>query len=182
MPEVLHVASVLLYEPKEKEHEKLSLCQCSAATTPFFPKRATDRRRDGWMTRNYSSTGILRVNISCKNTPRGQEQKNQQVLQGAMGGRLVGLLYLEPVFPGIISSSDFCTWISICGFSDKVRVEGPPCDVFISTYGLFVKCTAKYKGNREHKGNLNHREGHLFYVKWCLVGKMIIARELIKVL
>lgn len=107
------------------------------------PKRATDRHRDGWTTQNYSSTGIWRINISCKNTPSGQEQKNQQVHRGATGGRHIGFLFLEPVFLGIISSSDFCTWISICGFSDGLRVEGPPFDVFINMYCLFVKCATK---------------------------------------
>lgn len=100
----------------------------------------------------------LGKNISCKNTPSNQEQKNQQVHQGATGGRHVGRLYLDPLFLGIISSSDFCTWISICGFSDGPRVEGPPFDVFINMYCLFVKCATKLEGGREHKRTLNHRE------------------------
>lgn len=126
--------------------------------TSFLPKRTADRHGDGWTTQNYSSTGILGINISCKNTPSNQEQKNQQVHQGATGGRHVGRLYLDPLFLGIISSSDFCTWISICGFSDGPRVEGPPFDVFINMYCLFVKCATKLEGGREHKRTLNHRE------------------------
>lgn len=133
----------IVSEKKLYEQLGLGLYYWSAATTSLLPQRATDRHRDGWTTQNYSSTGILRINISCKNTLKGQEQKNQQVHQGATGGRLVGLLYLELVFLGTISSSDFCTWISICGFANRPRVEGPAFDVTINMYCLFVKCTTK---------------------------------------
>lgn len=144
------VTSVLLYQPEKKLCEQLSpsLHEWSAATTSFLPQRATDRQRDGRTTQNYSSTGIFRINISCKNTPSGQEQKNQQVHQGATGGRHVCLPYLEPVFRGIISSFDLCEamWISICGFSNGPRVEGPLFDVFINL--LVCKMHHKVEGKQ----------------------------------
>lgn len=99
---------------------------------PSPRKQLTDRQRDGWMTQNYSSASILRINIAFKNTPSGQEQRNQQVQQGAAGRRHVGLLDLEPVLRKI--SSALCSWMSICGFSVGHRVEGSPFDVFIHMY------------------------------------------------
>lgn len=101
-------------------------------------EQQTDTETDGRPTIT-AQHAFLRKNISCKNTPSSQEQRNQQVHQGATGGRHVDLLYLESVFLGLISSSDFGTWISICGFSDGPRVEGPPFDVVINMYCLFVK-------------------------------------------
>lgn len=129
-------APVSLHQPEGKRRERLGpgLGPWSATATSFLPprKQLTDRQRDGWMAQNYSSTSILRINIAFKNTASSQEQRNQQVQQGAAGKRHVGLLDLEPVLRK--TSSALCSCSSICGFSVRHRLQGPPFDVFIHMY------------------------------------------------
>lgn len=120
-----------------------AVCASGQQPQPLpFQQRPRDRHRDRWMTENYSSTGILRINISRKNTPSNREQKNKQVQQGATGRNRAGRLYLELVFLGIFSFPDLSTWILICGYCDA-PMEELPFDVFLTMNCWYVKLATK---------------------------------------